>query len=109
MAASTQHKSFPQPPDPSISVWRYMDLAKLMWLLQRRALYFSRLDKLGDPFEGHYTKALAIGRAEYIERMNAFNRGIDPAPYGEIFDRMLQSVREAKSLSGEFLNHVNQM
>ena len=40
-------------------VWRYMDLAKLLSLLDRSALYFSRLDKLSqlDPFEGYYTNA----------------------------------------------------
>ncbi|MHB1955374.1 MAG: DUF2971 domain-containing protein [Sulfobacillus sp.] len=37
-------------------LWRYMDLAKYLWLLQCRSLYFCRLDELGDDFEGSHTK-----------------------------------------------------
>jgi hypothetical protein len=42
-----------------------MSLTKLLWMLQRRALYFARSDRLGDPFEGYYTEAL-IKHADYI-------------------------------------------
>src|SRR6478672_8589219 len=45
-----------------------MDVAKFLWLLQRRALHFSRLDKLGDPFEGHYTRLVAERKEEYVRR-----------------------------------------
>jgi hypothetical protein len=33
-------------------LWRYMDLAKFASMLGQRGLFFPRLDKLGDPFEG---------------------------------------------------------
>jgi hypothetical protein len=33
-------------------LWRYMDFAKFTSMLLQRGLYFSRLDRLGDPFEG---------------------------------------------------------
>lgn len=33
-------------------LWRYMDLAKFLDLLERKTLFFARADKLGDPFEG---------------------------------------------------------
>ena len=33
-------------------LWRYMDLAKFLDLLESRTLFFARADKLGDPFEG---------------------------------------------------------
>ncbi len=33
-------------------LWRYMPLGKLVSLLTSESLYFARLDKLGDPFEG---------------------------------------------------------
>lgn len=46
------HPSFIPPSDPKIPVWRYMDLAKYVSLLQTRALHFARADRLGDPFEG---------------------------------------------------------
>jgi hypothetical protein len=36
---------------PNQKLWRYMDLAKFLSLLEDRSLYFARADKLGDPFE----------------------------------------------------------
>jgi hypothetical protein len=40
------------PEDPNVKIWRYMDFAKFVAMLEDKALYFSRVDKLGDPFEG---------------------------------------------------------
>ena len=37
------------------TLWRYMDFAKLVSLLEHRALFFARADKLGDPFEGAWS------------------------------------------------------
>jgi hypothetical protein len=51
------HPVFVPPADPDASIWRYHDLAKLLSLFDRSALYFPRLDKLDDPFEGYFTKA----------------------------------------------------
>ncbi|MFN8224152.1 MAG: hypothetical protein U0R50_13000 [Gaiellales bacterium] len=45
------HPVFNAPPDDTV-VWRYIDLAKLISLLDHRALYFARADTLGDPHEG---------------------------------------------------------
>jgi hypothetical protein len=53
------HPSFPQPEDTGVSVWRYIDLSKFVWMLQRKALYFTRADLLGDPYEAYYTRAMA--------------------------------------------------
>jgi hypothetical protein len=41
--------------DDDAVVWRYMDLTKLLSLLEEGALHFSRADLLGDPFEGSLT------------------------------------------------------
>ena len=45
------HPVLNTPPDET-PIWRYMSLAKFMALMGSRCLYFSRADKLGDPFEG---------------------------------------------------------
>jgi hypothetical protein len=50
--ANLNHPAFPQPPDQSILVWRYLDLAKYVSLLTRKTLYLAAVDRLGDPFEG---------------------------------------------------------
>src|SRR5947207_3686476 len=45
-------KRFIQPESDSVRTWRYMSFSKLLALLQSRALHFTRIDQLQDPFEG---------------------------------------------------------
>lgn len=48
---------FSIPPDNQNSIiWRYMDLSKLISLLEYKALYFARIDYLEDSFEGNWPK-----------------------------------------------------
>jgi hypothetical protein len=53
----TGHPAF-HPPDRSCTLWRYMDLAKLLSLLEARSLYFPRSDTFEDPYEGTLSKAI---------------------------------------------------
>lgn len=46
------HPKFISPNDTDVKIWRYLDIAKYLSLLEKRSLYFSRSDLLGDPFEG---------------------------------------------------------
>ena len=62
-----QHPSFRAPTNKEIRIWRYMDLAKYLALLQRRALFFTRATLLGDPFEGSSTIPMVVAR-EHIEK-----------------------------------------
>lgn len=45
------HESF-FPPNANCTLWRYMDLAKLLSILENRTLHFSRSDQFADPYEG---------------------------------------------------------
>lgn len=45
-------REFHNSPPVNAILWRYMDFTKFVSLLERRALFFARADKLGDPFEG---------------------------------------------------------
>src|SRR5919197_2638194 len=47
-----EHPVFQPPDDPTIHIWRYIDLPKYISLLNEKALYFCRIDKLVDRFEG---------------------------------------------------------
>lgn len=47
-----QHPAFPQPADPHVVIWRYMDIAKFADMVTRRRLYMARADLLGDEHEG---------------------------------------------------------
>jgi hypothetical protein len=69
----TQHESFRLPTNKEVPVWRYMDLAKYLMMLNSKSLYFARANKLGDPFEGSSTRAM-VARREYIRA----NRTTDP-------------------------------
>ena len=51
----TAHVSFPQPADGSITVWRYLNLAKLIELLVGGKLILVRVDLLKDEYEGSVT------------------------------------------------------
>jgi hypothetical protein len=61
----TQHESFRLPTNKDIPIWRYMDLAKYLSMLDRRCLFFARATLLDDPFEGSSTKMMVSVR-EYI-------------------------------------------
>lgn len=45
------HEDVTTPPD-SIIIWRYMDFAKFVSILEDEALFFPQIAKLNDPFEG---------------------------------------------------------
>lgn len=69
---------FIQPENDNVKIWRYMDFAKFVSLLDNSSLYFSRSDVLGDPFEGTLpnrtiqtvkTRFTEGGIAHEIERM----------------------------------------
>jgi len=51
-----EHPDLKKPKNDSI-IWRYLDFTKFVSLLDRKALFFTRADKLGDPFEGSHPKA----------------------------------------------------
>lgn len=70
---AAKHPAFEPPADASVTIWRYMDLPRLISLLDRRALYFPSADRLGDPFEGSYPAAnLAVRRLHFGTRVAAY-------------------------------------
>jgi len=62
LAAKADHPCFQAPPDRDTKIWRYMDFPKYAALLEARALFFSRADQLGDPYEGATSHAGAALR-----------------------------------------------
>jgi len=43
-------------PEDTASLWRYMDFQKFFAILENKALHFTRLTCLDDPFEGQLTR-----------------------------------------------------
>ena len=68
----SDHPSFDFAIDPATTVWRYVDLAKLVALLDAKALFFARLDTLPDRFEGSLLRQgfdepeMLVGDAQHL-------------------------------------------
>jgi hypothetical protein len=61
------HPVFTERVEPAELIWRYFDFPKFVSLLNRRALYFSRADLLGDSLEGSFTKAREAERQRLLD------------------------------------------
>ena len=57
------------PPSPDAILWRYMDFIKFVSILEKQALFFSRVDKLEDPFEGFWPTANRVNLENLFERI----------------------------------------
>lgn len=66
-----EHPSFPQPSDQKGKIWRYMGFMKFVDMMRTGGLFFSRADKLGDPFEGSWPRRNAQAWREHTELMRA--------------------------------------
>lgn len=66
------------PPPINATLWRYIDFAKLVSMLDSSSLFFVRVDKLGDPFEG---------------TLPSFNLEMQPALYPQIPSDMWPDIR----------------
>ena len=71
-------------PPRNTTLWRYMDFTKFASLLKEHALFFVRVDKLGDPFEGAFPD---------------INVRVGPLHYGE----------DAPKIHGSLLPHLQGM
>lgn len=61
------HEVFTPPPDDA-TIWRYLDFAKFLSLLESGCLYFARADRLGDPFEGSTTRVTVEARKDWMPK-----------------------------------------
>lgn len=61
----SEHPCFTPPENHEVKLWRYMDLAKFVSILQMRSLFFTRANELGDPFEGSLTR-MNVNIRDYI-------------------------------------------
>lgn len=59
---------FDEPKNTRTKIWRYLDLTKFLSLIDKGALFFSRLDKLEDHFEGSFPKGNIEQRPPFYEK-----------------------------------------
>ena len=107
MSADTVHPALKQPENQNATIWRYMDFAKYVALLRSKALYFPRLDKLDDPFEG------SISREEYEGIIETARVGEEEGKLpmewrGRYFDVLMQASRNARRSCYINCWHINE-
>ena len=83
-----EHPEF-HPPSTDAILWRYTDFTKFVSLLDNEALFFSRLDKLGDPFEGSVSKINQILRPQWLH-----DGGVSPEQIPEKIESFSKGKRE---------------
>lgn len=54
------HADFKEPENRNAKIWRYLDFAKYIDMLNTRALYFARVHQFSDPFEGSYLPSFIL-------------------------------------------------
>jgi hypothetical protein len=65
-----EHPEFRPPSNEQAKVWRYMDFTKVFSLLHTKTLYFRRVDKFNDPFEGSYSVPTLDETRKFIEDLH---------------------------------------
>ena len=66
LSDAEEHEVFDVPADRNVKIWRYIDFTKFVDLLHRRALFFSRADRIGDPYEGTLPLPNALLREQML-------------------------------------------
>jgi hypothetical protein len=95
MPAIIDHPVFQQPDNPNIKIWRYVDFAKYVAMLQQKAVYFTRLDQFVDPYEGSLSKAAYESIKSQAEKGEA--EGTIPEKWrGRYFDLLMGNARRAR-------------
>lgn len=79
-------------PSAGECIWRFMSYTKFLACLNKNSLFFSRYDKLGDPFEGAYAQKQEELRQFYeAQRLSEAQRGnliVTPGTTKEIIKKM---------------------
>jgi hypothetical protein len=65
-----RESTLPQP-EPAAKIWRFMTVAELVSLVSERALFFTRVDKLDDPFEGSLPKSVLEQAENGFEKLTS--------------------------------------
>ena len=94
--ATEPHEVFKTPSNPDIPIWRYMDFTKFVSMLVRKGIFFSRLDRLGDPFEGSLPKLNTRDDTFALPKEIAENPKLKESYLGS-FKRMREIVRDLRA------------
>lgn len=93
-----EHPVFSKPENENVKIWRFMDFSKFVSLLEKKSLFFCNAEKIGDPFEGSFSK-------KSIEKMknSQFFKSVDP----KFFEQMSQHRKLMKKFHFLTCWHIN--
>jgi hypothetical protein len=80
-----EHPAFPAPEERDARIWRYLDFAKFVWMLDRRRLSMPHCTLMEDPFEG----------TTPLRQIEAFERRAE-------HDRDQARIARLRKLAGDF-------
>jgi hypothetical protein len=89
-------------PDKDYNIVKYLDLTKYISLLQRQALFFCRLDKLEDQYEGTTPKTNYEDRAKYLQSLRDTGYFTIPFPDEEIAFHVKEYYESEKQFKSTF-------
>ncbi|GAH33893.1 unnamed protein product, partial [marine sediment metagenome] len=67
-----EHPLFESPEDENQEIWRFMDFAKFVSIIDKKSLFFPNSDELPDAWEGTYTKRDSI----FLEALKVYHEAI---------------------------------
>lgn len=79
---------FITPENANIKIWRYMDFTKFVYSLDKSALFFTHVDKLGDPYEGSYSHA-----NKWLRKL-AYSKAKDSRSQEEVLEMMREARKD---------------
>ena len=85
---SGESRLFIAPANENIKLWRYMDFTKFVYMLEKSALFFSKVGLLGDPYEGEFS------RGNKKIRKFVYSRAADKQDFQSLEDE-IKKIRNA--------------
>ena len=89
-------------PQNDYAVVKYLDLTKYISLLQRQSLFFCRLDKLEDQFEGTTSKANFDSKVKFLKYLRDSGFFTVPLPDDKIIDNVNKQYEVEKRFKSIF-------
>lgn len=101
-----EHPSCQPPADENAIIWRYIDLAKFVSMLNHHALFFSQAARLADPFEGSYPQPIVHMRAALFRMYAATS--LAPAAWASASEDIPKGNKTVRSWMYVNCWHLNQ-
>jgi hypothetical protein len=92
-----EHEAFTAPQNKNQIIWRYMTFSRYVSTLNEKALFFSRVDLLGDPFEGSVSKATVATREESFRQMQK-EQGWPDSVVKRLVNALPKAAQDARTL-----------